>query len=42
VSGRTILASAQMALAREYGFARWARLKIEVERRDVRRSVTSR
>jgi ankyrin repeat protein len=35
VSGRQILASAQLALAREYGFASWARLKREVERRDI-------
>ena len=35
VSDRIILSSAQLALAREYGFASWARLKLEVERRDV-------
>src|SRR6516164_7244245 len=35
VSGRIILSSAQLALAREYGFASWARLKLEVERRDI-------
>ena len=35
VSDRLILSSAQLALAREYGFASWARLKLEVERRDV-------
>jgi len=35
VSGRLILSSAQLALAREYGFASWARLKLEVERRDI-------
>jgi uncharacterized protein len=35
VSGRVILSSAQLALAREYGFASWARLKLEVERRDI-------
>lgn len=35
VSRRQILASAQLALAREYGFSSWARLKSEVERRDV-------
>ena len=35
VSSRVILSSAQLALAREYGFASWARLKLEVERRDV-------
>ena len=28
VSDRTILSSAQLALAREYGFASWARLKL--------------
>ena len=35
VTGRIILSSAQLALAREYGFASWAKLKLEVERRDV-------
>ena len=35
VSDRLILSSAQLALAREYGFASWARLKLEVERRDI-------
>ena len=35
VSGRLMLSSAQLALAREYGFASWARLKLEVERRDI-------
>jgi ankyrin repeat protein len=35
VSERQILASAQLALAREYGFSSWSRLKTEVERRDV-------
>ena len=35
VSGRIILSSAQLALAREYGFASWARLKLEVDRRAV-------
>jgi uncharacterized protein len=35
VSDRLILASAQLALAREYGFTSWARLKLEVERRDI-------
>jgi ankyrin repeat protein len=34
-TGRIILSSAQLALAREYGFASWAKLKLEVERRDV-------
>jgi uncharacterized protein len=32
---RIILSSAQLALAREYGFASWAGLKLEVERRDI-------
>jgi hypothetical protein len=35
VSDRLILSSAQLALAREYGFASWAKLKLEVERRDT-------
>ena len=35
VAGPVILSSAQLALAREYGFASWAKLKLEVERRDV-------
>jgi ankyrin repeat protein len=35
VSDRLILSTAQLALAREYGFASWARLKLEVERRDI-------
>jgi ankyrin repeat protein len=35
VVGRIVLSSAQLALAREYGFASWAKLKLEVERRDV-------
>ena len=35
VSDRVILASAQLALAREYGFASWAKLKLEVDRRDI-------
>lgn len=35
VSPTLILASAQLAVAREYGFASWPRLKIEVERRDI-------
>jgi uncharacterized protein len=34
-SGRLQLADAQLAVAREYGFASWARLKVEVERRAV-------
>jgi uncharacterized protein len=35
VSDRMILASAQLALAREYGFASWPQLKREVERRET-------
>lgn len=35
VSDRLILAAAQLAIAREHGFAGWARLKTEVERRDI-------
>jgi uncharacterized protein len=35
VSSQLILSSAQLALAREYGFASWAKLKLEVERRDI-------
>jgi uncharacterized protein len=35
VSARLILSSAQLALAREYGFASWAKLKLEVDRRDI-------
>jgi hypothetical protein len=35
VSEQIILSSAQLVLAREYGFASWAKLKLEVERRDV-------
>ncbi len=35
VSERVSLASAQLALAREYGFASWARLKTEVVRREI-------
>lgn len=35
VSERLVLASAQLAVAREYGFVSWARLKTEVERRDI-------
>src|SRR5262249_41971156 len=33
VSEQIILSSAQLALAREYGFASWPKLKLEVERR---------
>jgi uncharacterized protein len=35
VSDRESLAAAQLAVAREYGFASWTRLKQEVERRAV-------
>ena len=35
VSDRMVLSSAQLALAREYGFPSWARLKSEVERREI-------
>ena len=35
VSDRLVLASAQLALAREYGFPSWPRLKAEVERREI-------
>jgi uncharacterized protein len=35
VSDRPILAAAQLALAREYGFASWPRLKAEVTRRAI-------
>ena len=35
VSDRAQLASAQLALAREYGFPSWRRLKTEVERREI-------
>jgi len=35
VSDQLILSSAQLALAREYGFASWAKLKLEVERRAI-------
>ncbi len=34
VSGHIILSTAQLAIAREYGFASWAKLKLEVQRRD--------
>jgi hypothetical protein len=33
VSGNVSLSAAQLAIAREYGFASWPRLKVEVERR---------
>ena len=35
VSDRVVLASAQLAVAREHGFSSWPRLKLEVERRGV-------
>ena len=35
VSSRLQLSSAQLALAREYGFASWPRMKREVERREI-------
>ncbi|XVS61319.1 ankyrin repeat domain-containing protein [Actinosynnema sp. CA-299493] len=35
VAERVVLASAQLAVAREHGFPSWAKLKLEVERRDV-------
>ncbi len=35
VSDRLILAAAQLALAREHGFASWARLTLEVRRRAI-------
>jgi hypothetical protein len=35
VSGRLTLAAAQLAVAREYGFASWARLAAEVQARTI-------
>ncbi|MCL2583263.1 MAG: DUF5990 family protein [Streptosporangiales bacterium] len=35
VSDQVMLSAAQLAIAREYGFASWAKLKLEVERRDI-------
>lgn len=35
VAGELTLASAQLVVAREYGFASWPRLKAEVERRGI-------
>ncbi len=35
VSDRLILDSALLAVAREYGFASWAKLKAEVDRREI-------
>jgi hypothetical protein len=40
VSHRVILASAQLAIARDYGFESWPKLKREVERREVLNSVS--
>ena len=42
VSAATTLSAAQLALAREYGFASWARLKEEAERRRASAPVTAR
>jgi ankyrin repeat protein len=39
VSDRIVLASAQLAVAREYGFASWPKLRIEVLRREVLNSA---
>ncbi len=35
VSPRLTLSSAQLAVAREYGFASWPKLKLEVDRREI-------
>ena len=35
VADETTLAAAQLALAREYGFPSWPRMKTEVERREI-------
>lgn len=35
VSNRVILDSAQLAVAREHGFASWSKLKIEIDRRNI-------
>jgi uncharacterized protein len=35
VSDRVLLSSAQLAIAHDYGFPSWAKLKLEVERRDI-------
>ena len=35
VSGQIMLSAAQLAVAREYGFASWVKMKLEVERRDI-------
>ena len=42
VSAATTLSAAQLALAREYGFTSWARLKEEAERRRASAPVTAR
>ncbi|MBN9619979.1 MAG: ankyrin repeat domain-containing protein [Actinobacteria bacterium] len=39
VSERPILATAQLVVAREYGFASWSALKAEVERREILESL---
>lgn len=39
VSNELSLSAAQLALAREYGFASWAKLKTEVERREILTSL---
>jgi hypothetical protein len=39
VSDRLVLASAQLALAREHGFASWPKLRLEVLRREVLNSA---
>jgi Family of unknown function (DUF5990)/Domain of unknown function (DUF5655) len=41
VSAKTTLAAAQLAVAREYGFASWAKLKDEAERRRASAPVTA-
>jgi hypothetical protein len=41
VSAKTTLSAAQLAVAREYGFASWARLKDEAERRRLSAPVTA-
>jgi hypothetical protein len=35
VADQIMLSTAQLAVAREYGFASWAKLKLEVDRRDI-------
>jgi GNAT superfamily N-acetyltransferase len=41
VSNRITLTTAQLAIAREYGFASWARLKAEVERRKLQPALAA-